>query len=545
MAKKYIYNEFQKGVGNVAPQMYATNAVDLTEAPFLMLSKKKQESENSSTLSDIEIVNWFEEHAGNLYALCTNGKLIKLSGSTWGASEDFGDTDSDKGLKEFNGKFFAGMDTNISYSSDGGSTWDNDWGTTVAGLTFSTATHRPMEEVRGKLIIGNGQIIQTWDGIIGVDAALTLPDGFEAISIVRTPYYASILATRGNESRVFLWDTISDQYNYTLTVPDIAQSQIAVQSDLYVVNNKGFIFIHNGDSMTPIGRLPDVSDDNESGGLSLAIKPQGMALEGDEILIAVSPNAHESRLTPGTWAFNIKTGAVHHKYLLSSKEYHENGSLLVGAIYNKQGDIYGSFRKQGAGDYIIDRTNTGVSVVPNDKGSFVVFPMNNDGRKKRISKLILDYFRFQSETSSDTITISISDTTDYITDFGTNSYTADATAFTAILSDVTIGDMVTIATGDRAGDVSFITADNGANNYTVSPSFSGALASGDFVTHFKFKKIGVIDGSTDANTISKMMRIPNNLKDDYFIRLDFTINTSNNKNIKVRSFASVYDELAN
>lgn len=544
MAKKYTYNQFNSGVGNGQPYMHSCAGVDVSEVPYLMLSKSMQKIQNSSDNADIEMVNWFEEHNGYLWALFSNGKLRYLNSGTWSGSVTFSSANNDTGLKEFDDKFFAGLQSDIAISSDGGGSWTTNWGSNDAGLSISSQTHHPMEEVRGKLLIGDGAKVHTWDGAVAVDSALILPDGFTIISIARTPYYASLLATRGNESRVFLWDTIAEQYNYTLTVPDIARCQIAVQSYLFVFNNKGKMYLHNGDTMELVGSLPDIANLNESSGLSITTKPQGMTLEGDEILISLAPNTYTNRVIPGVWAFNYKTGAFYHKYLTSTLETYESGTFSVGALYNKEGSIYSSFRRPGGGVYTTDWTNTGTSTNPTPKGSFVVIPMNKDGRKKRISKIIVDYFKLLNDADQQ-ITISIADTTDFITEHQTNSYTTDANAFTASFNDVEVGDMVYVATGARAGDVTFITTDNGSNNYSVSPAFSGALASGDVLSHLKFKKIGTVNGVTDNKTISKMLRVPNPMKDDYYLRLDFKIDTTNNQNIKVRSVASVYEELAN
>lgn len=544
MTKKLTYSDFSKGVGNELPFMHSCAGVDVSEVPYLMLSKSMQKIQNSSDNADVEIVNWFEEHNGYLWALFSNGKIRYLNSGAWSGAITFSSANNDTGLKEFNGNFFAGLQSDIALSSDGGSSWSTNWGTSTAGFSISSQTNHPMEEVRGKLLIGDGAKVHTWDGAVAVDSALTLPEGFTIISIARTPYYASLLATRGNESRVFLWDTLAEQYNYTLAVPDTARCQIVAQSNLYVFNDKGKMFIHNGDSMEMIGSLPDVLNKNESAGLSIQTKPQGMALEGDEILVALAPNAYTNRIFPGVWAFNYKTGAFYHKYLTSTLETYESGTFSIGAIYNKSGTIYTSFRRPSGGVYTTDWTNTATNTNPVEKGAFVVVSMNKDGRKKRVSKIIVDYFRLLN-SSNQKITVSIADTTDFIRQQASNSYTSDANAFTASLSDAEVGDMIYVATGARAGDVTFITADNGTNNYSVSPAFSGALASGDILSHLKFRKIGTIDGSTDNKTISKMLRVPNPMKDDYYLRLDFKIDTGSNQNIKIRSISSVYEQLAN
>lgn len=522
---KKIDYKLNKGL----PDMFQVVGVDLSEIneQRIGVSRAFTVDEDSDGLAQITNTNWFFEHGGYLWAYQSDGDLLKLN-STWALDEAVGSSIGN-GACSFDGKIFLATNTDISYSADAGTSWDTDWWTTVAGGTaLTTGIVHPLKEVRGKMLIGDGKYVRTWDGQVGVSNALVLPDGFSIKGIERTPYYASIMAVGKGGSRIFLWDTVSSTYNYTLEVANYAIGQYAVDADLYVLNNKGVLFKQSGDVMTPIKKFPD--------DVTLSMNPQGMTKSGSEILMAINGSS-STRSLYGVWAYNIQTNDLYLKHLISSRELGSNGNnVQLYSIYNYTGGtsdvLYLGTKTASTGYYNIEKLSTTAYIT---KGSHIIIPMNNNGRKKRLIKLVLDFYK----TRGGNILVSYSDTPGYFSTTATQTGTSDS-AFTTAADIADEGDMVMILTGARAGDVRFVTGQSGTYTYTVDSNFSGALANGDLVGILKFKKIATI--SSSDTVISKMLRIGKYI-DDYYIRLD--ILTDGSIDTKLRNLSVFYNESKN
>lgn len=520
---KKIDYKINKGL----PDMFQAVGVDLSDITEQKVSVVKAFTvdEDNNDLATLAAVKQFFLYNDKIHAIC-GSSILKKDSTTWALLKTFTDgaTNFANYGRDVDG-FCAGS-TEIAWSEDYGANWDEDWWTTVAGGSYLDSSYaHPLKEVRGKLLIGNTNEVATWDGITAAQHALVLPRGYIIKSIERTPYYASILAYGNHESRVFLWDTISESYNYSMSVPDVAQAQIAVGADIYVLTNKGVLYKQAGDVMSPIKIFPDNP--------AILISAEGMSLNGQEILMALSNanNPSTSRTLTGVWAYNLLTNDLYLKYLTASR-------ALVGtisALFTQQKGtptIYLGAADTSTGYLNIEKLTSNYLT----KGSHIIVPLNNDARKKRLVKLILDVYK----TRSGNITLSYSDTTGYNSAISAQTGTSASTFITA--TDIAeIGDMVMVMSGPSAGDVRFITDKTGTYTYTVDSNFSSALASGNYVSIFKFKKIDTLL-STEA-VMSKIMRIGKYI-DDFYIRLDITTSGSTT-DTAIRNLSAFYNESKN
>lgn len=142
--------------------------------------------------------------------------------------------------------------------------------------------YHPMDDIVGKLAIGNERYLATWDVVTYNPHRLTLPADHKIRCFAKWNEYLAIGTWIGNSitdveyGRVFFWDGTSDTYNFYIDVPEGAiNSMLGSAGTLYIsAGYKGDILSYAGGSRAfKLKRLPKTSKDKY-----IEVYPQGLSM---------------------------------------------------------------------------------------------------------------------------------------------------------------------------------------------------------------------------------------------------------------------------
>ena len=469
--------------------------------------------DNNDDATFTEPIYWFEEIGGDVFALDSGGDLWKKDASTgWVASPWHSDGNAGAGqrLIEFDDELYWAANTTVGRvtTPTGSPGFTDSWKT---GLT--TASWHPMEKFLGKLFVGHGRNVASWDTATWVAQDLILPAGFVAKSMSVIGEFLAIgtVAPSGEDARIFLWDGTSATYNREVLVKATAVDALFNWSNtLFVVAGKAAnLHYYNGATLQEIAKIADVDTDS---GDSVAVRPGGIAHFKGRVLLAVNTiSTLGDRIIPGVWAFDPTTGSFDLAQILST------------GVMNTSGHAYSVF-SDGTDFYVGGKdTNTGATsaqFVDKSGGSkytescylttqwFEDIPFAD----KHYRKFYLDLYEFPATGSTNEITIKyrVDDTTRRLNNGA--EYTATAGAASTITvsstSGITVGDELTVTGGPSAGDLRRITNVT-ATVLTVDRAFSATPVNAQtkFVVE-RWTEVEVVDATSNANATSASYAIP-------------------------------------
>lgn len=182
---------------------------------------------------------------GNYYY--QSGTTITLGDTGGGYSYTLGTVD----VLGFQGSFFATTQTTVALFEDDVTNLVEDW---WSGL--SSGVRHPLEVVEGEMFIGDGNIIQYWDGTAS-GVAFTLPTGQNTTTLRRHPDGQTLLAftgdtgdfshTRGGGAKVYYCDPVLRDWTREVVIEAQVEGSRNVGGTIYTTwgRNVGF-FDGNG-----------------------------------------------------------------------------------------------------------------------------------------------------------------------------------------------------------------------------------------------------------------------------------------------------------
>jgi len=212
-------------------------------------------------------------------------------------------------------------DIAILNKSGGANAWDNDWGSTVAGLTLTNTSgyYHPIARLQRLIAIGDGNLVHTIDKNDTVSASrLVLPYGYRVRGIYTSSDRFWIAATGyyGEPALITEWDGFSlaanNEYRLTGSIP---LTGFVASNIPHFITELGVIFKYAGGSFEPIQQFPIVEER-----FLLAetdITQYGATVDRNlvHILANFSGNfASESiRSRSGLWVYNTQNRNLYHR----------------------------------------------------------------------------------------------------------------------------------------------------------------------------------------------------------------------------------------
>jgi len=478
----YGWRQFDGGIDdtNLKPggQYFSLGLDTIRKPSYLTVADSLQRSVSENTVGAFtETIYWMDSISGNIFALDSGGDLwIRTSGGTWTSDATWPHADGNTGvgqsLIEFNDEIFWTANTTVGrvQTPTGVPTFTDSWQT---GLTSSS--WHPMEKLVGKLIIGHGRNIATWDGVTWTLAAMVLPRGFVCKSMAVIGDFVAIgtIAPSGEDSRIFFWDGISDVYNKEIKVKAASVDALMTWSNtLWVVaGNAANLHFFDGSNLQETAKIADVDVD---AGETVVVRPGGLAHHQGRILIAVNTVSNtKDRVFPGIWSFSPATGAFVFEHPVHTRGLNESAHAY--SVFSDGTNFWvgGSDSNTGADDaHFVDQsggaryTETAYYITQ----WFDTVPFAD----KHFRKAYLNFREFASTGNNEiTMKYRLDDTLRRLNAGAVYTATAGAagTVTVADASALLIGDEITVVAGPASGDIRRIT-NIAANVLTVDRNFS-------------------------------------------------------------------------
>lgn len=439
------------------------------------------------------------------------GRLIKTPGTdpegTW-ARDTLANSPTSPidDLAVFAGDLYCPTSTDVARLS---TTWDADfWSTRTGASALQSGKTHSFGIFAGALLHTDGRFINTYDGTIALDPAITLPEHLDA-EWIRAMADFAVIGTKslsGQEAEVFLWDRSSASFNTRYPIGDReCLTGFVAHGIPYVITKKGMIKKFTGSEFATVQVFPTV----ELGIDIEKIHTNGTIVDEDKVLINVrfgittSFDRREMRLLDGLWIFNVATGNLYH---------HISPVNQAGDDYSQQeiadvGAIALTVPTQGryliaAETYNIYTGTTRHTVQTSDEDStsshrgYFITPKIPSADVSATWKQIFIKFR-RLLTSSDEIRIMYRIQEDNnLPEYETITW-ASTTTFTGTNANVAVNDFVEVLAGPNAGVIAKITAiaSGTPNTYTIDVTVNSSTDTAR-ARYLKFIDLGKVTSQT-------------------------------------------------
>lgn len=498
----------QMNEGDLFGELWSTRNIDLSSN----FGKVKLAHASEQVASDTDLggdkVEGLEQYDGDVYILTDNNLYNDSSPYNSYSLADSGPA-SGEDMCVFDGELRIAENTEIS--SWNGSSFDNNWWTTVPGgggtALDSTQPHCVITLRAGgrdTISVTDGNKIRyynsaaghtsiSWDNnMIGICQAEGLNEG-----------WVGTYNNGGREAQVIRWQVGNDLYTQAYTVNASAVLAIEVIDNVpYIFTEKGEVQRFNQAGFTTIAKLP-IQEDFLTGvetGLiqtdqaNRPVHPKGMKRFGKNLLININTegttsgeNANE-RCPSGVWEVDTTTGSMWHRSDLAGENRGRiSGPLLV--LNDDNSRFYYGAQLQDS-DYGVWREDLSGT---NNRGSFTTVEYHGANFEEHFHQLYLA--ALQDSDDSCVVKYRLSKSWNLpvvvsITWTETNQFTT-----TDDLSNVVAGDEVEVISGNGSGYLAHITEIvSGASTYTVTIDESvGTVASTATASIDNWKKLDTHD----------------------------------------------------
>lgn len=413
-------------------------------------------------------------------------------------------------LMEFVDDLMVPTATNIDKLSAG--TWTNNWWSAQVGASaLQTGVPHRLCIFSGAMLITDGRYINTWDGTLAFDPALTLPSNQEAQFCIPTASWVYICCKSldGSDAEVFAWDRTSNSFNARFGVEDTeVLAGFAIAGIPYIITKRGEIKRFTGQGFRTTQQFPTVELRKEINN----IDPNGVVVDNFTVKINVDFGViADERLQSGIWTYSADTNNLYHSNSIrndSGNDYSQQEVAGAGAMIATK-PTQGRFLVGGtAYTNYSGSTKIGIFTFDEDSTSgqrgYIITPKLQSSDARRFWRQVFaKYSKFKSSTdrlymmyrTQEHASLPAYETITWV----------NATSFTGANDNVSVGDYVEILAGDNAGAIVKITAiaDGATNTYTIGESLNASTNSAR-VRYWNFKDLGSV---SDQTSQEKLFRI--------------------------------------
>ncbi len=244
-------------------------------------------------------------------------------------------------------------------SADGASAWTANAVPNWATFTNGESTHHPMTEVNLVLYIGDKNYVAQVDAGTFSANAVDISSNYTITALGKMGTYLLIGGSISNVnlSEVFLWNTYSQSFTSSDTVPERGINCF-LEADNYVLINAGIsgsIYVHNGSQLSFYKRIPGSYSPTKRA----IIYPNATAMWKGSIPIFGVSNALGNPCDQGIWSLGKYSNSYNLIFNLEfpvsdvdAEDYNILSDIEIGAIIVSGIDIYMSWRKSGSGGQV-------------------------------------------------------------------------------------------------------------------------------------------------------------------------------------------------
>ena len=412
---------------------------------------------------------------------------------------------------EFADALLVSTDTNIDRLS---TTWDDNWWSgTLTGTAVMTSSPHRYGIFAGAVLITDGRFINTYDGTIARDPALTLPADFESQWVRATADYAYIgcdgIGDR-EEGEVFFWDRAASTFNARYEAGDRrVLAGFTVYGIPYIITGKGAIKRFTGQGFRTVQQFPTLELNKEIS----TLHPNGVTvLDNGTVLINVNFGVlADMRVLSGVWLYNANNNNLYHHLSGDNNASNDYGQLEVSDV----GAIVTTRPTQGR--YLIGQTTyevyTGTTesiIHTSDEDStsgqraLIITPKIESRDVNGFFRQIFPIFR-RFRNSGDRLrfayrvresnTLPAYETITWVT----------STTFTGANDNVIVGDFVLVLAGPNAGALAKITAitDAAPNTFTIDLTLNSSTSDARAM-YLPFVDLSTISSQAIQHTVMRI-----------------------------------------
>ena len=451
-------------------------------------------------------------------------------------------------LLDFAGALLVPVDTNISRLVAG--TWTASWWSSLSGAsTLQAGKPHRFAIFSGAVLITDGRFINTFDGTIALDPAITLPIQFDAQWIRTTADFAYIgtKTIGGSEAEIFFWDRTSASYNGRYGIGDSeALCGFTVAGIPHIVTKKGEIKRFTGQGFRTVQQFPTV----ELGKTINNIDPNGVTVDEDIVKINVDFGVlTDMRLLSGIWTFDTSSNNLYHSGSIrndTGNDYSQQEVAAAGAMLSTL-PTQGRYLVGGKAYTTAYTGSTKFAIYTSDEDSttgqrgYIITPKISAQNVQRFwREFILKFKKFLNSTDRLRVAYRTQESTTLLPLYETVTWVTATTFKSATLPVAAAGDFVEILAGDNAGALVKITAvsalSGGFYTYTIDLTLNASTGTAR-VRFLNFTDLGTVSSQAIQNEVFRVARRDSWIQ--YLIELRGKINSPELEDLMID-----YDELS-
>lgn len=428
-------------------------------------------------------------------------------------------TAAENDMIEFLDALLVSTDTNISRLS---TSWTANWWTSLSGTAAMTSSPHRFGVHAGAVLITDGRFINSYDGTVAKDPALSLPADFQSEWVRSIGDYAaigtSIVGNKG-EADMFFWDRAASTFNARYGIGDTsALCGFLTTRGFYIITKKGYIKKFTGNGFDTVQQFPTA----EAADVITDIHPNGVAVDGDVVRILVRMNTEStsylSHRTPsGLWTFEPATNNLYHfasPTNNSGLDYSQQELAGVGAVTLttvSQGRLLIGAKtyKNYAGTDNTTRRLNGIFTLDEEatsgRGWFITPKIPSQNVRAFFRELFIRFERFLASTDRIRLAYRIQESLT-LPAYETITW-ATSTTFTGTNADVAANDFVEILAGDNAGAIAKISSITGSPTRTFTIDLTLNASTKDArARYWPFIDLGTISSQSIQKEVFRIAR---------------------------------------
>lgn len=333
--------------------------LDITSDPNEIKLNLTGTKKSGSVVTDL--VKWIVDGTPfdtNRYAYGDSGNIYKIDASDTFTLLRSVSSSHGQGMEIQNNYLYYTQDTQIGRYGPLSSSpsFTDAWQTSLNSTASSQFA--PIAVLNDKLIIGHGNNVATWDGVIWTLAALTLPAQLNVRAISRTDQYILIGAWRGSavttseDGYVYLWDALSDTFNDSYPSEGGINAISYYRNQLFSIQGKNGVIYTDTSPFNKVHQIPKLEVRK-----FVEVFPGAITTWQNLTYFGVS-NSDSTNVTRGIYSWGSKQNAVfpealNYAYTISTGN--NSSTVQIGAVKGIGNDLYIAWKDSGA--YGVDKVD--------------------------------------------------------------------------------------------------------------------------------------------------------------------------------------------
>lgn len=347
------------------------------------------------------LVEWIVDatpYNNKRYAYDQNGAIYQIDNGTWTKIRTVSNSHG-QGLEVHSDYLYYMQDAQIGRYGPltAGPGFTDDWQTGLNNTASSKFA--PIIVLNDRMIVGHGNNVATYDGVIWTPAALTLPAELNVRTLTLADQYVVIGAWRGNavtdseDGYVYTFDGLSDTFNESFPTNGGLNAMHYYRNKLLSIHGHQGQIYTDASPFNKIHKVPGVGKQQY-----LEVYPGAMTTWKELVFFGIS-NTDSSDVVRGVYYYGSQSALFHEalNFILTISTGNAGSGVQIGAVKGIGADLYVAWRD--VDNYGVDKLDETSSYAQSGTYESLIVDDQRPGEEKRIEAVVVNHLPLVSGES--------------------------------------------------------------------------------------------------------------------------------------------------